>query len=82
MSQLLRPHRRLALSLVVLCTAAALLLGLPSVSQAVKTGHDVVCYSDASHTKEIGYHYYCINNSGGWGIISGPYCVTQVYPCT
>jgi hypothetical protein len=81
MSQPLRSHRRLLLALAVLSGFAAVLLGLPSASQAAKTGHDYTCYSDPGHTHEIGYHYYCPGYGGGWGTLSG-YCVSRPYPCT
>jgi hypothetical protein len=81
MAQLLRIHRRPLLALVLACGLALLLLAAPDPALATKTGHDVICYSDAQHTHVTGYHYYCINHSGGWGATTG-YCVWQVYPCT
>jgi hypothetical protein len=81
MLQSLRSHGRLLSTILALVAAAAVLLSLPIPSQATtKTGNEFLCYSDPAHTHLIGYHFYCINHSGGWGTLGG-YCISHPYPC-
>jgi uncharacterized protein DUF6289 len=71
---------RLALAVIALCTVA-LLGGLGAPAQgATKSGHDFVYYNDAAHQTVVGYRYYCIGNSGGWGSIT-PYVVESPFDC-
>ncbi|HEX4966554.1 MAG TPA: DUF6289 family protein [Thermoanaerobaculia bacterium] len=83
MLQSLRSHRRPLFALALVgAFALVLLLGLPSASRAVmtKTGHDFTYYDDAAHDNVVGYRYYCIGNSGGWGRITA-YSEINSFPC-
>jgi hypothetical protein len=83
MAALVFAHRRLALAFALAATLATLLLstagGRPAAA-ATKSGHDFVYYNDAAHDSVVGYRYYCIGNSGGYGSIS-PYFVENVFDC-
>ena len=84
MLQALRPYRRTLLVFLLAGSLALLLVGVFAAAPAAgttKTGHDFVYYSNAGHTgPAVGYRYYCIGNSGGWGTIT-PYYVMNNYPC-
>lgn len=79
MLQSVRSLRRPVFALVLL--AALVVLGAPGTSGAVtRSGHDFTYYSDSTHSTVVGYRYYCIGYSGGWGAIT-PYSVMNNYPC-
>jgi hypothetical protein len=83
MLQALRTRRGLILALVLAAGIALLLMGMLNGSPAAattKTGHDFTYYNNANHTTVVGYRYYCIGRSGGWGQIT-PYYVMNNYPC-
>jgi hypothetical protein len=82
MLQSFRSHRRSFVALALVgAFALVLMLGLPGASPAAtKTGHDFVYYNNAAHQTVVGYRYYCIGNSGGWGSITSFYVVNN-FPC-
>jgi hypothetical protein len=82
MLQSFRSHRRPIVALALVgAFALVLLLGLPGASPAAtKTGHDFTYYNNAAHQTVVGYRYYCIGYSGGWGQITG-YSVIHDFPC-
>jgi hypothetical protein len=83
MLRTMHAHRGLILALAVAAALTLLLLGVFHGSPAAattKTGHDFTYYNNANHTTVVGYRYYCIGYSGGWGQITG-YYVMNTYPC-
>jgi hypothetical protein len=82
MLQSFRSHRRSVVALALVgAFALVLMLGLAGAAPAAtKTGHDFTYYNNAAHQTVVGYRYYCIGNSGGWGTIT-PYSVIHDFPC-
>jgi len=80
----LRSHRRPLITLVLVgALALVLLLAVPGarpVQTLTRTGHDFTYYDDANHTNVVGYRYYCIGYSGGWGSITS-YSEIGDFPC-
>jgi hypothetical protein len=82
MLQSFRAHRRSIIALALVgAFALVLMLGLPGAAPAAtKTGHDFTYYNNAAHQTVVGYRYYCIGYSGGWGQITSYYVINN-FPC-
>lgn len=82
MLQSLRSSRRPIFALALVgAVALGLLLGLPTATRATtRTGHDFTYYNNAAHDTAVGYRYYCVGYSGGWGQITA-YSESNDFPC-